>query len=118
MTNGYGGGKATPGLHGNGLGTVSLGGQSLTPGASASVALSGQLQFQIQVVNQGQNTETTIEAGEAATYTVPSVDREWMARPAGAAAFASALDANFLDNITGGLLTHSCIPAPVEEPAE
>lgn len=67
---------------------------------------------------QGQNTEATIEAGEIATYTVPSVDREWVARPAGAAAFASALDANFLDNITGGLLSYSCIPAPDEEPSE
>ncbi|MGV8875654.1 MAG: Pro-kumamolisin, activation domain family protein [Rhodococcus sp. (in: high G+C Gram-positive bacteria)] len=67
---------------------------------------------------QGQNTETTIKAGEAATYTVPSVDREWVARPAGAAAFASALDADFMNNITAGLLSYSCIPAPVEEPAE
>ncbi|OZD01844.1 Pro-kumamolisin, activation domain family protein [Rhodococcus sp. 06-235-1A] len=67
---------------------------------------------------QGQNTETTIKAGEAATYTVPSVDREWVARPAGAAAFASALDADFMNNITAGLLSHNCIPAPAEEPAE
>ncbi|MDI9894422.1 Pro-kumamolisin, activation domain family protein [Rhodococcus sp. IEGM 1381] len=67
---------------------------------------------------QGQNNEKTIKAGEAATYTVPSVDREWVARPAGAAAFASALDADFMNNITAGLLSHSCIPAPVEEPAE
>ncbi|OZE85150.1 Pro-kumamolisin, activation domain family protein [Rhodococcus sp. 15-649-2-2] len=67
---------------------------------------------------QGQNAETTIKAGESATYTVPSVDREWVARPAGAAAFASALDADFMNNITAGLLSHSCIPAPAEEPAE
>ena len=67
---------------------------------------------------QGQNTEKTIEAGQAATYTVPSGDREWVARPAGAAAFASALDADFMNNITAGLLSYSCIPAPAEEPAE
>ena len=67
---------------------------------------------------QGQNNEKTIKAGEAATYTVPSVDREWVARPAGAAAFASALDADFMNNITAGLLSYSCIPAPAEEPAE
>lgn len=67
---------------------------------------------------QGQNNEKTIKAGESATYTVPSGDREWPARPAGAAAFATALDADFLNNITAGLLSHSCIPAPAEEPAE
>ncbi|MCZ4517861.1 Pro-kumamolisin, activation domain family protein [Rhodococcus ruber] len=67
---------------------------------------------------QGQNNEKTIKAGESATYTVPSVDREWVARPAGAAAFASALDADFMNNITAGLLSYSCIPAPAEEPAE
>ena len=67
---------------------------------------------------QGQNTEKTIKAGEAMTYTVPSADREWVARPAGAAAFASALDADFMNNITGGLLSYSCSPAPATEPAE
>jgi hypothetical protein len=54
------GGKATPGLHGEGLGTVSVGGQSLNPGAAATIALSGQLRFQVQVTNQGQNTETDV----------------------------------------------------------
>lgn len=63
-----------------------------------------------------QHFEKTIEAGKSVTYTVPSTDRDWVARPAGAAAFATALDANFLDNITAGLLSHSCIPAPAEEP--
>lgn len=67
---------------------------------------------------QGQNFEETIEAGQSVTYSVPSVDREWVARPAGAAAFASALDADFMNNITAGLLSYSCIPVPVEEPAE
>ncbi|MBY4127496.1 Pro-kumamolisin, activation domain family protein [Rhodococcus fascians] len=66
---------------------------------------------------QGQNTEKTIEAGKAATYTVPSVDRQWVARPAGAAAFASALDADFMNNITAGLLSVDCIPVPADEDA-
>jgi hypothetical protein len=92
-----GGGEASPGLHGNGLGTVSLGGQSLTPGGSATVKLSGDLSFQVQVANQGDSTETdvtvrvavgrggdaveaeeqldTIGAGETKTVTVPLRDQ-------------------------------------------
>ena len=58
---GGGGGDAAPGLHGNGLGTVTLGGVALTPDASASVPLSGDLAFEIQVINQGENTETEVE---------------------------------------------------------
>jgi hypothetical protein len=53
-------GSAAPGLHGTGLGTVSLGGQSLTPGGSVSVKLSDQLKADVQVANQGQNTETDV----------------------------------------------------------
>jgi CARDB len=92
-----GGGETGPGLHGNGLGTVSLGGQSLTPGGSATVKLSGDLSFQVQVANQGDSTETdvtvrvtvgrggdaveaeeqldTIGAGETKTVTVPLRDQ-------------------------------------------
>jgi hypothetical protein len=55
------GGAATPGLHGNGLGTVSLGGVALTPGGSATVTLSGDIAFDIQVVNQGDSTETDVK---------------------------------------------------------
>jgi hypothetical protein len=54
------GGSATPGLHGNGLGTVSLGGVALTPGGSATVALSQDTAFDVQVVNQGESTETDV----------------------------------------------------------
>jgi hypothetical protein len=54
------GGSATPGLHGNGLGTVSLGGVALTPGGSATVALTRDTAFDIQVVNQGDSTETDV----------------------------------------------------------
>jgi hypothetical protein len=54
------GGSATPGLHGDGLGTVSLGGVALTPGASTTVQLSKDIAFDIQVVNQGDSTETDV----------------------------------------------------------
>ena len=54
------GGSATPGLHGSGLGTVSLAGVALTPGGSATVPLSQDAAFDIQVVNQGESTETDV----------------------------------------------------------
>ena len=56
------GGGATPGLHGDGLGTVSLGGVALTAGSSAgtTVQLSKDIAFDIQVVNQGDSTETDV----------------------------------------------------------
>lgn len=85
--------EAAPGLHGNGLGTVTLGGVTLTPGASTSVTAAGDLSFDVQVLNQGENTETdvkvtatvgsggdeitgegvieTIAAGEAQTVSIP-----------------------------------------------
>jgi hypothetical protein len=53
-------GGAAPGLHGNGLGTVSLGGVALTPGGSATVPLTEDIAFDIQVVNQGESTETDV----------------------------------------------------------
>ena len=52
--------SAAPGLHGNGLGTVTLGGVALVPGASATVPLSEDLSFDVQVVNQGENNETDV----------------------------------------------------------
>lgn len=85
--------EAAPGLHGNGLGTVTLGGQTLVAGGSTSVTAGGDLAFEVQVLNQGENTETdvtvtatvgsggdeivaegvidTIAAGEAQTVTIP-----------------------------------------------
>ena len=54
-------GPASPGLHGNGLGGVSLGGQALTAGGSANIRLTDDLKFQIQVANQGENTETDVK---------------------------------------------------------
>jgi hypothetical protein len=96
-TGGAGDEEAAPGLHGNGLAAVSLGGTQLTPGASASVQLSEDLAFEIQVQNQGENTENdvqvrvtvgegddaieldepidTIAAGEIQTVTIPLAEQ-------------------------------------------
>jgi len=52
--------QAAPGLHGNGLGTVSLGGQALTDGGSATVRLGQDVSFSVQVINQGENDETDV----------------------------------------------------------
>ncbi len=52
---------AAPGLHGNGLGTVTLGGQTLTAGGSTSIPLSEDLEFDVQVANSGENTETDVQ---------------------------------------------------------
>jgi hypothetical protein len=93
LRTGTGGGEAAPGLHGNGLAAVTLGGTALGAGTSASVQLSEDLAFDIQVQNQGENTETdvvvkvivgqgndaieltetidTIAAGESKTVTIP-----------------------------------------------
>jgi hypothetical protein len=60
LRTGSGGGTATPGLHGNGIAAVSLGGVALAPGGSTSVALSETLAFEIQVQNQGENTENDV----------------------------------------------------------
>jgi hypothetical protein len=90
--------QASPGLHGNGLAGVTLGGQTLSPGGAApSIKLSGDLSFDVQVANQGENTETdvvvritvgrgddaveleetldTIAAGETKTVKVPLADQ-------------------------------------------
>jgi len=54
-------GNAAPGLHGNGLAGVTLGGQALNPDGAASVRLADGLKFTIQVANQGENTETDVK---------------------------------------------------------
>ena len=65
LRSGRGGGPAAPGLHGTGLGTVTLGGQTLTPGGSSTLQAAADLSFQVQVLNQGENDETdvTVKAG-------------------------------------------------------
>ena len=58
---GKGGDKeAAPGLHGNGIGSVTLGGQALSPGGTTTVKLTPDLQFQVQIANQGDNAETDV----------------------------------------------------------
>lgn len=64
---------------------------------------------------QAAQVEELIEPGQSVTYRVPSADREWVSVPVGAAAFSTQLDANFLDNLTGGLLSYSCVPAPAPD---
>jgi hypothetical protein len=75
-------GSATPGLHGDGLGTVSLGGVALTPGGNTTVTLTKDIAFDVQVVNQGDTTETdvgvtvTVGSGSDATKleeTIPEI---------------------------------------------
>jgi hypothetical protein len=88
---------AEPGLHGTGLGSVTLGGQALSPGGTATVKLADDLQFQVQLANQGEHTETdvavritvgrggeaieleeqldTIAAGETKTVDVPLAEK-------------------------------------------
>jgi hypothetical protein len=51
---------ATPGVHGDGLGSVSLGGQALSPTGSATIKLTKDLAFDVQVMNQGESTETDV----------------------------------------------------------
>jgi hypothetical protein len=53
-------GTATPGLHGDGLGAVSLGGVTLAAGTAPSVQLTKDTAFDIEVVNQGDSTETDV----------------------------------------------------------
>jgi hypothetical protein len=70
------GGTATPGLHGNGLGTVSLGGVALTPGGSATVPLTSDIAFDVQVVNQGDSTETDVKVNVTVGQGGDAIDLE------------------------------------------
>ena len=60
LRTGEGAAGAAPGLHGNGLVAVALGGVALTPGASSTVQLNEDLAFDVQVANQGEHTETDV----------------------------------------------------------
>lgn len=82
-------GSASPGVHGLGLGTVSVNGSELVEGGSASVAGEEGVEVEVTVQNQGESTENgvtvsvTVEgstlqgeieeigAGEEATATIP-----------------------------------------------
>jgi hypothetical protein len=105
---GGGGGDepAAPGLHGTGLGTVTVqpGGTQLQPGAATEIQVSGDLAFEVQITNQGENDERdvtvkitvrgggdpitveerldAIAQGETKTVTVPLADTPPTGRPA------------------------------------
>jgi hypothetical protein len=73
-------GEAAPGLHGNGIASVTLGDTALTPGAPASVQLTEGLAFDVQIQNQGENTENdvtvsvTVGEGDDATVQEDPID--------------------------------------------
>jgi hypothetical protein len=56
-------GPAAPGLHGTGLGTVTVkpGGQTLQEGVAVDLPASPNLSFDVQVMNQGEHDETDVE---------------------------------------------------------
>ena len=53
--------RAAPGSHGTGVASATLGGQALTPGASANISAAEDLALTVQVANQGENTETDVK---------------------------------------------------------
>lgn len=57
-------GTIAPGLHGTGLGTVTVkpGGQTLQPGSAVQLKAVANLSFDVQVMNQGQNDERNVRA--------------------------------------------------------
>jgi Domain of unknown function DUF11 len=70
------GGSATPGLHGNGLVSTSLGGVALAPGGSATVPLTSDIAFDIQVTNQGDSTETDVQVQVTVGQGADAIDLE------------------------------------------
>jgi hypothetical protein len=55
-------GPVAPGLHGTGLGTVTVqpGGQVLKPGAATQIKAAPNTSFDVQVMNQGENDEKNV----------------------------------------------------------
>jgi hypothetical protein len=77
-------GTVAPGLHGTGLGpvTVKPGGETLNPGTAAQLKVSPNTTFDVQVMNQGENDEKQVRvrltmtgAGKpiVVTQTIPSI---------------------------------------------
>jgi hypothetical protein len=77
-------GTIAPGLHGTGLGSVTVkpGGQTLTAGGAVELTASPNLTFDVQVMNQGENDEKNVRvrlsitgAGKpiVRTQTIPSI---------------------------------------------
>jgi hypothetical protein len=67
---------AAPGLHGSGIGTVTLGGVALVPGGSATVQLTNDIAFEVQVANQGENTETDVTVRATVGEGGNAIDRD------------------------------------------
>jgi hypothetical protein len=59
---GSGGSATAPGIHGTGLGTVTVkpGGQTLAAGGAVDIKSTPNLSFDVQVMNQGENDETDV----------------------------------------------------------
>jgi len=59
---GSGGTATAPGIHGTGLGTVTVkpGGQTLRPGGAVEIKATPNLSFDVQVMNQGENDESDV----------------------------------------------------------
>jgi hypothetical protein len=77
-------GAVAPGLHGTGLGAVTVkpGGQTLSPGTATQLKVSPNTTFDVQVMDQGQNDEKQVRvrltitgAGKpiVVTQTIPSI---------------------------------------------
>jgi hypothetical protein len=62
IRSGGSGGPASPGIHGTGLGTVTVkpGGQTLAQGGAVDIKSSPNLSFDVQVMDQGENDETDV----------------------------------------------------------
>lgn len=54
-------GQPTPGTHGHGLTSVSVGGQTLTPGSVAHISIGTSPVFDVQFENQGENDEVDVK---------------------------------------------------------
>lgn len=71
---------AAPGLHGNGLESVAVGGQAVSPDTSLTVPLTGDVTFDLTVANQGEHDESdvgvsiTIGSGADAIQIDESID--------------------------------------------
>ena len=59
---GSGAAPTAPGIHGTGLGTVTVkpGGQTLQPGSAVQIKSAPNLSFDVQVMNQGENDEKDV----------------------------------------------------------
>jgi hypothetical protein len=62
IRSGGSGGPAAPGVHGTGLGTVTVkpGGQTLSQGGAVDIKASPNLSFDVQAMNQGENDESDV----------------------------------------------------------